>query len=66
MSQVDHLVLDHIWLLPCSYLVCVGTIDQLWKCFTAITGPIMDTPTIQLVVGGLNFVVSATACLHYR
>lgn len=52
--------------LPCSYLVCVGTIDQLYKCFTAITGPIMDTPTIQLVVGGLNLVVAATACLHYR
>lgn len=57
---------DHIWVHPCSYLVCVGTIDELCGCFTAITGPINDAPTIQLVVGGLNLVVATTACLHYR
>lgn len=55
-----------MWLHPCSYVVCVGTIDELCRCFTAITGPLSDAPTIQLVVGGLNLVVATTACLHYR
>lgn len=47
-------------------MVSVGLVDKLGEYFISITGPIEQPSVTQLVLGGLNLLVSTTAFLHYR
>lgn len=51
---------------PFSYVVSVGLIDRLGDHFNSVVGPIGETSPTQLVLGGLNLLVAATACMHKR
>lgn len=49
-----------------SYMVSIGLIDRLGDHFNTIVGPIQESSLTHLVLGGLNLLVTTTACMHAR